>query len=130
MRYFVLFLVTFFSKVLYAQPCSVEMKQAMSDLTLAHIIELVEQEGEAYAQFSQMLQAINPHLDFKQGREFYLQHSQFKRKTVHVNGGVLEGVFFGVYYTGWLSADTAFGIFLRLDNINCQLRSISYDVPF
>ncbi|GGW58445.1 hypothetical protein GCM10008111_13300 [Alishewanella tabrizica] len=133
MRYFVLFLVTFFSKVLYPQPCTVEMKQAMSDLTFAQIIELVEQEGEAYAQFAQMLHAINPHLDFKQDRQFYLQHSQFKRRTVHFNGDALKGVFFGLYFSGGsggLSSDTGFGLFIGLDSKNCQLRSISYDVPF
>jgi len=136
LRYFVLFLVTLFSKVLYAQPCTVEMKQAISDLTFADIIELVEQEGEAYAQFSQMLHAINPHLDFKQDRQFYLQHSQFKRRTVHFNGDPLEGVFFGLYFSGGsggsggLSSDAGFGLFIGLDRKNCQLRSISYDVPF
>lgn len=129
MKFFTLLFSSIFSSLVYAGSCTAEIEKATSELTFAQIIELVEKEGEHYDAFAQALRSIGTVVDFRQDRGFYHVNSQFNRKTAYFNGGVLEGEFTGIYFSGTSSPSLPFGLFIGFDIKNCKLRSVSYDLP-
>lgn len=130
MKYFVLILALIFSRLVYAGPCTAEIENTASELSLEQIIVLVEKEGESYKTFAQVLRSIGTIVDLRRDNQFYVSNSQFQRITAYFNGGFLEGDFIGIYFSGSSELTSPFGLFIGFDISSCQLRSISYDLPF
>ncbi|WLD58720.1 hypothetical protein NFC81_02720 [Salinispirillum sp. LH 10-3-1] len=118
-----------FSSQVYADSCTAEIEKTTSEMTFGQIIELVENEIEGDDSFIQALKSFGTIVDFGQGRQFYRSNSQFYRETAYFNGGVLEGEYIGVVFSGTLSPSSPFGLFIGFDIKSCKLRSVSLDLP-
>lgn len=129
MKNFVLILSSIFSCLGYAGNCTGEIEKVTSEMTFEELIELVEKEGEGYDTVGHALRSIGTIADFRRDNQFYLSNSQFNRITAYFNGGVLEGEFTGLYFSGTTGLSSPFGLFIGFDNKSCKLRSVSYDVP-